>query len=247
MPMSMEATVTVVPHRLYIVSFLKEYVSLLTHGLLRIIFFANRDSYFMSYTETLDDISMVIDENLLHIFMSDFTVESNKKSIRISANVWTGIQFSIASPPTETKGFINTIAGPLSAKGISIFYLYTFNTDYILFEEQNLESAKTCLRENFNVVGFDDGQSIFLTIPIGVSPKPSVRESFSRLQSLTDLTLVPTSFSRETLSLLSIDLIELVFYPKSSNRRFFSFSQTEGELSLLIDTQTLDLFSGKIK
>jgi hypothetical protein len=43
-------------------------------------------------------------------------------------------------------GILASLAGPLAAAGISIFALSTYDTDYLLVKEENLEQAERTLR-----------------------------------------------------------------------------------------------------
>jgi len=239
---TLQATVTTVPFKLHLSSLEKKFVPTYTHLLLKILFFSKSNSFFVSYTETPDEISLILDDNIRKLF-------PNGGDFKFSEKVWRAIQFSIGASPADTKGFISTIAAPLSRAGISIYYFYTFNTDYILVEESSFQAAKECIKENFSVVGLDedDEQSLILSATQQIQSKPTnVLESFTQLQALTDLPLVPTSISLDSLPEITKDMIELIFFSSSSSR-FFSFTQTGDEISLLIDTATLANFGGKLK
>jgi len=48
----------------------------------------------------------------------------------------------------DTPGILASLALPLAKAGISIFALSTYDTDYILVKEKDLEKAKRVLRAN---------------------------------------------------------------------------------------------------
>ena len=48
----------------------------------------------------------------------------------------------------DTPGILASLALPLAKAGISIFALSTYDTDYILVKEKDLEKAKRALRAN---------------------------------------------------------------------------------------------------
>ena len=54
-------------------------------------------------------------------------------------------------------GVIASLAEPLAAAGVSIFVLSTFETDYVLVQESDLETAMAALRSHGHVVGPETG------------------------------------------------------------------------------------------
>ena len=44
-----------------------------------------------------------------------------------------------------STGIVSSLSSPLAEAGISIFYIYTYETDHILVEDKNLEKAKKIL------------------------------------------------------------------------------------------------------
>jgi len=91
-----------------------------------------------------------------------------------------------------------------------------------------------------------NNQLFFQTQPQIQSKPTNILESFTQLQALTDLSFLTASISVDNLREITRDLTELIFFSTSSNR-FFSFTQTEDEISLLIDESTLSNFGGKDK
>jgi hypothetical protein len=167
-------------------------------------------SFFVSFTETPDEISLILDEETFK------TLPPATNGMYISDRIWRGVQFSIGASPGEerdvshsntltvdVKGFIRCVVEPLSKAGISIFYFYTFNTDFLLVlaesqftkkcfqvEEKNFQAAKHCIKQNVNVVGLEEEEES-TTLPSTLNaepPKPSnVLENFSHLQVFAKL------------------------------------------------------------
>ena len=48
-------------------------------------------------------------------------------------------------------GIVSSLAKPLADEGISIFYISTYETDYLLVEDKNLEKAKEILGKFCNI------------------------------------------------------------------------------------------------
>ncbi|MFW9779390.1 MAG: ACT domain-containing protein [Candidatus Heimdallarchaeota archaeon] len=89
-------------------------------------------SPFWSITKTENEISIIIKEEEL---------DSNLKAER-------GWRYLKVNGPLEFNlyGILVSIANPLANQKISIFAISTFNTDYILIKEEDLDKAISVLR-----------------------------------------------------------------------------------------------------
>jgi len=85
-----------------------------------------------SVTRTAEELSIVLPE--------DFMPEGSR-----AETGWRGLK--VEGPlDFDTPGILASLALPLAKAGISIFALSTYDTDYILVPEGNLEQAKEVLR-----------------------------------------------------------------------------------------------------
>lgn len=91
-----------------------------------------RESTFYSITKTTDELSIVCEQKYVPLEMK---TERNFRALKVLGP----LDFSLT-------GILSSIAGPLSEGGISIFAISTFDTDYILVRDQNLEKASVTLR-----------------------------------------------------------------------------------------------------
>lgn len=237
------STITTLPQKLKIVSLEKKVIPQCTHCLMKILFFSESSSPFVSYTETNDEVSLILDEESASMLYP-------KELFKISDQFWRAIQFSLGSSPTDGAGFVSEIAGPLGRAGISIFFLTTFNSDLILVEDSKFASANACLKANFPVVWTESDESEeaddeliekYKNLGTSTPPNGPLPDSIRRLQAFPDLGLVLTLIPNNKILQAFRDLVELILYPKSSFR-FLSFTQLEDEISLLIDTETLRTF-----
>jgi len=238
-------TVTTLPEKLYIVGMAKSDVSKYMHSLVNVLFFSKskrtKERWFISLTETPDEISLILEEESIKQFPPD--------SIQVVAEPWLAIQFTMGSSLLETQGFIGDIAQPLGKAGINIFVFTTFNSDYILVEESKYHATRQCIESNFPIVwvDYESIESEISKEQVHKSPDLQVglegihQETFPKLQAFPELPLVLTRISRSKLETCVADLIELIFYG-SNPFRFISFTQTEDEVSLIIDTRTLNQF-----
>ena len=91
------------------------------------------DSPFFSITKTLDELSIVCPQNNIP---SDIKCERDWKVLKVLGP----LDFSLI-------GILASISGALAKKGVSIFAISTFDTDYILVKESSLANAIEALRQ----------------------------------------------------------------------------------------------------
>jgi hypothetical protein len=88
---------------------------------------------FISITRTTEELSIVCTENAV----SDCV--KVQKGMRA---------FKIEGPLSFTlKGILASLLNPLSEQGISVFAISTYDTDYLLVQEEDLISAMYVLKE----------------------------------------------------------------------------------------------------
>lgn len=87
---------------------------------------------FHSVTVTADEVSIVCRENIIP---ADCLAERNFRGLKVEGP----LDFSLT-------GILASLLNPLAKSGIAVFTISTFDTDYILVKEDNLEKAITALR-----------------------------------------------------------------------------------------------------
>lgn len=94
---------------------------------------------FTSITRTQDELSIVCDESEV------------PEGIQ-AAPGWRLL--SVEGPiPFETTGVASALINPLSAAGVSVFLVATFDTDYLLLREETFEESLAILRRAGHEVG----------------------------------------------------------------------------------------------
>ena len=88
---------------------------------------------FFSVTRTGEEVSIVCSEDSV---VPGSRVERGWRCLRVVGP----LQFSLT-------GVLAALAVPLAERGVSIFALSTFNTDYLLVKSDQLETAAAALRE----------------------------------------------------------------------------------------------------
>jgi hypothetical protein len=109
----------------------KERLAIIQLGPNAVIPNIEKSNSFWSITRTEEELSIVLMEN---IFDPEVKSERGWRNIKVKGP----LDFSLT-------GIIASISTPLAKAGISIFVISTFNTDYILVKEDDLEEAITVL------------------------------------------------------------------------------------------------------
>lgn len=96
-----------------------------------------KDISFCSITRTPDELSIVCPQDKIPAGV-------------MAEKDW--LAFKVEGPlGFVMTGIVSSLAKPLADEGISIFYISTYETDYLLVEEKNLEKAKEILAKFCNI------------------------------------------------------------------------------------------------
>ena len=93
---------------------------------------------FLSITKTDEEISIVTTEKLSCEFEE---IEKDWRCMKVKGL----LDFSFT-------GILNDILSPLKDKGISVFVISTFNTDYIFIKDEKLMEAVELLKSDKNLI-----------------------------------------------------------------------------------------------
>jgi len=72
-------------------------------------------------------------------------------SFQLDPGVWRALRVSEGPMGVSGVGVCQQLSTPLANAGVSVIYISTFNTDYVLVEESKLAQTVTVLRANFEV------------------------------------------------------------------------------------------------
>jgi len=95
-------------------------------------------SQFISITRTNDELSIVLPEEIVP---SDWKSETGWCCVKVVGPLDLGL-----------TGVLASLVMPLSEEGISVFFISTYDTDYLLIKEENLNKATKILLKNCHVV-----------------------------------------------------------------------------------------------
>ncbi|KAG0248927.1 GATS protein-like 3 [Mortierella polycephala] len=133
------------PHRLHITSLEQGLVDQLAIKLLESIFFDNRQVLATNTT-----LSIIMDDATMSLF-PDNTLNTQAGDWRLIA---------IGDGPLGDKcGIMSAFSRPLNENGIGLFYLSTFNSDYIMVNDQDFEQTVDYLEKTARTVFKDEPSS----------------------------------------------------------------------------------------
>jgi len=128
------------PYELFICSFRKEEASTISSSILKVLFFPKKKERFLSYTESEDEISLVLDKDSLSAFVD----------IPSPTGPWKLIKVDDGPLGFSETGIVCSLAETLSE--VSLFYLSSYTTDYVLVEAADYDKAIEILKqEKFEV------------------------------------------------------------------------------------------------
>lgn len=98
-----------------------------------------------SVTRTADELSVVLPESALRPAWEDredFKAETGWRALRVEGT----LDFALT-------GILAALATPLAAAGVSLFAVSTYDTDYVLVRERDLDKAKAALTAAGHAMG----------------------------------------------------------------------------------------------
>jgi uncharacterized protein len=93
--------------------------------------FPYSESFFYSVSKTDQELSLVCEEKFLR---PDVQAERGRRLIRVES----ALAFSLT-------GIVASLAGPLAEAAVSIFSVSTYDTDYLLVRDEDVEKAIAAL------------------------------------------------------------------------------------------------------
>lgn len=136
-------------------------------------------------------------------------------------------------------GVIHSVSKALAEAQLSIFYLSSYDTDFLLVSQDVLELACQVLEKDFTVIREDEGES--LPQHLKPPPNPSLSQSGStspatvrRALSVDPLALHLVGLAPQSLAVVAGPLLQLILWPEASSR-FLALCVTPERVSLVAD------------
>jgi len=236
-PRSKPNRLKLLPHRLVLAALQQDQISSCTYALLKLLLFPTSQDGFFSFTDTSDGISLVIEDQFLPLFPSE--------ALQCTTQRWRAIKFDEGPLGFESTGIVSSVATPLAKAKISLYYVSTYTTGYTLVEEDSLEDAVECLKTSGFSFSNDSNMPKQTTLRAGsrkthpISPSTTTKTQMviAQLPYKVNMAILPKHSTESHAKAL----IQLFFYPETG-KRFFSFTETPDEISLMMDAQAVEMF-----
>jgi len=133
------------PDKFCLASMKKEDYPQCAQGIMRFVFFPPKESSFFSYVEAEDEISLIMDAESANEF------RRTECNIMIEQDHWRAVK-RFGKLSLDEIGVVHCISSPLSEANISLLYLSTYCSSYIMVRENKFLSSLSILRQHgFNV------------------------------------------------------------------------------------------------
>eukprot|EP01118_Nematostelium_gracile_P015788 TRINITY_DN6393_c0_g1_i1.p1 TRINITY_DN6393_c0_g1~~TRINITY_DN6393_c0_g1_i1.p1 ORF type:complete len:248 (-),score=58.73 TRINITY_DN6393_c0_g1_i1:95-733(-) len=136
-----ELSINTLPFRLFLVSLEKEALDLCMKPLLHLAFYSESNTFF-SFTETDEEISIIVDEASLARLKATI---SSEIPVVVNTDCWKAIRVEEGAQLIDETGIVANLANPLKEAGIGMLYLSAYECDLILVAEADAEKAASCL------------------------------------------------------------------------------------------------------
>eukprot|EP00794_Sanderia_malayensis_P013864 gene13864-15312_t len=238
---------------LEICSIPREQIALCTHALIKLCLLSESNPRFFSFTETDDDVTIVIPTEDIEAFPSCLE-KSGKlwKAFTVSTGAVGAMGIELAGVSKIAKAIIS----PLADCGISVFCISTYQSDFILVQEDDLDRAIQCLGKMFKIFneqhkkldGPKTGGAASYTIQMVTADSPC--RALKQPLFYPSVEYHVTGIDSLHLSSVIQILLELMFFPNTRQNngsaerkdRFFHFSIIDGDISFILDEDDLSKF-----
>ncbi|KAF9408312.1 GATS protein-like 3 [Podila epigama] len=135
--------IVILPFRLQLASLQKEDIPRCTHQLMKLVLFPAKPRHFFSYTETDKEVSLILDESHLLGFPEN--------TLNVCNVVWRAVQIEAGESGLGADEIVSQVSRPLADINVSILQISTYDADFTLLPECDLERALECLSKTFKI------------------------------------------------------------------------------------------------
>jgi len=145
-----QVIVKVLPNEMCIANFRSmDFVSRAAYNLLQQFFFSERDSSgFFSFTSSSTEVSIIVDKTSLSNFPPDL--------LEIHPNTWRAIQVLGEGLQGFVNNHVSIFSRILAEDHVAIYYVSTFNNDFIFVSNDKITTAINSLRKHFTILEVEE-------------------------------------------------------------------------------------------
>eukprot|EP01090_Pellita_catalonica_P016058 TRINITY_DN4505_c0_g1_i1.p1 TRINITY_DN4505_c0_g1~~TRINITY_DN4505_c0_g1_i1.p1 ORF type:complete len:310 (-),score=36.84 TRINITY_DN4505_c0_g1_i1:129-1058(-) len=197
------------------------------------------DSKFFSYTERGGVISLIVDEEALALFKT--LAPEDRKGIEYHEKPWKVVQLDYGSCPHAMDiGIISLAATLLAQKNIPVYYLSTFDRDFIMAPSEMFADAVAWLKKNLEGSGCTLAHNALESVNLKIDDDNDHKELISLPDELSLASLRANS-DRNSSTLQK--LLKLIFFENTSSK-FLSFNRVDSEFTFLLERSHYDFLAG---
>ncbi|KAI9595744.1 ACT domain-containing protein [Syncephalis fuscata] len=156
-------SIYVLPARVQLLSLPPAQRACITHAVTKSVFFSKKRDTFFNYTENALEISIIAEVDTVTADFAQIACNYPVKLV-IEADVFRVLEIDTDVGQGNASKRIIDVSAPLAKAGISIFYLSTYQTDYVLVKERRLRQV---------VAALEDKGFIFPDLDLSDVPLPS--------------------------------------------------------------------------
>ncbi|KAI9317594.1 hypothetical protein BX666DRAFT_2112010 [Dichotomocladium elegans] len=208
-----------------------------------------RTDYFFSFTENAYEVSIVANQRVIECDVLPHL--SMFPDIKTSPDVFRVFQVDDPNGQDASGKRISDLSEPLARGKFSIFYMSTYQTDFVLIKERRVREAAEALMNHGFTFDQDSLEGFLATGPLLPARSPPISQEPDDEYFESDV--LPTELQCAGLnphhqSAWAMTMLKIISYPdllKNRSRdeaRFFSYTATADGISLLADKDILDLF-----
>jgi len=235
----------VLKHKLQVCSIPKSCIKDFTHAIIKIALLSESRPNFFSITETFDGYTIIVTEE-------DFKELPKHDKLEITGQKWHVLTVSVGAMGScnELVGvskIARSVIGPLADQEISVLCMSTYQSDFILVEDIQLQETLRCLGSYFKIFN-EDHQRVNHKQVLSSSPQSPIAKNIRPLKhpfTSPDSQYHITGLDSSKLASVMQVLMELLFYtdvPEDASKTFFHFSVVSGEISLVLDDKAMKKF-----
>ncbi|KAI8924569.1 ACT domain-containing protein [Entophlyctis helioformis] len=165
----MVAVISILPDKLQLLSLPRSSLRHAAFGLLKNVFAPRNPSVFFNVTENSFEVSIVA---CIDTVTRDFPSLLACPGLVVCPDTFRALQIEDDVGQDNSGKRINQLAGPLARAGISIFYISTYQTDFVLVKERRLPLVVSTLHtHDFQFVDLEADLSLSPSVAL-VHPQP---------------------------------------------------------------------------
>ncbi|KAF7729268.1 GATS protein-like 3 [Apophysomyces ossiformis] len=244
--------ITLLHAKVKLLHFPRSHLPHVTHAIIKACFFHDTkdERYFFSLTENAYEISIVANQEAIDNDFMPILLACQCPGLAVSSDLYRILQVDDEGGQDSSGKRISDLSGPLAQGRFSIFYMSTYQTDFVLIKERRLRRAVHLLQEHgfkFDEDSLASGIEDTLQQPITEQSNndSDPEELFNVLQS--EMRCV--GLNPHYRSAWAMTLLKVLAYPElvidnysTENTRFFSYTASSEGISLITDNRFLAEF-----